>query len=205
MNTPFPVRTDGKFTVEEYLAFISARPEEERWQLIDGVAMMMPPPTLRHQRIASNLARLLNIQLEKTCPDLYAYQEVGLTVPGVSSFRPEADVAILDSLLPEDDTPYAGSFYLVAEILSDSNTDQDIAAKGHRYVQHPQNLYFLLIEQKEVNVGVRARATGWELVELRGHDAVLELPEWSFRVPLGALYRGTSLQAPQRPDSGQVG
>ena len=39
MNTPFPVRTDGKFTVEEYLAFIESRPEEERWQLIDGVAL----------------------------------------------------------------------------------------------------------------------------------------------------------------------
>ncbi len=194
MNTPFPVRADGKFTVEEYLAFIESRPEEERWQLIDGVAMMMPPPTLRHQRIASNLARLLNVQLEKVRPDLYAYQEVGLMVPDVSSFRPEADVAVLDSILDDDDTPYAGSFYLVAEILSDSNTDKDIAAKSRRYVQHPQNLYFLLIEQKEVRVEVRARSAAWEPIVLEGHDAVVELSEWSFRVPLGALYRGTQLE-----------
>ena len=57
MNTPFPVRKDGKFSVEEFFALMESRPEEERWQLIDGVAMMMPPPTLVHQRIASNLAR----------------------------------------------------------------------------------------------------------------------------------------------------
>jgi Uma2 family endonuclease len=46
VNTPFPVRKDGKFSVEEFLALAETRPQEERWQLIDGVAMMMPPPTL---------------------------------------------------------------------------------------------------------------------------------------------------------------
>jgi Uma2 family endonuclease len=193
MNTPFPVRQDGKFTVEEYLAFIGSRPAEERWQLIDGVAMMMPPPTRRHQRIASNLARLLNAHLEKIRPDLYAYQEVGLMVPEVSSFRPEADVAVLDSSGDGDDTLYADRFYLVAEILSDSNTDKDIAAKSRRYLQHPLNLYFLLFEQKEVRVEVRARAAGWEPMELKGLDAVLELPAWGFRATLADLYRGTSL------------
>jgi Uma2 family endonuclease len=193
MNTPFSVRTDGRLTVEEYLAFIESRPEEERWQLIDGVAMMMPPPTLRHQRIASNLARLLNAQLENVRPDLYAYQEVGLMVPDAAGFRPEADVAVLDNSLDVDDTPYAGSFYLVAEILSDSNTDKDIAAKSRRYIQHPQNLYFLLIEQKEIRAELRARAAEWTPVELKGSDALIELPEWGFRTALAGLYRGTTL------------
>ena len=193
MNTPFPVRQDGKFTVEEYLAFIESRPEEERWQLIDGVAMMMPPPTRRHQRIASNLARLLNAQLEKVRPDLYAYQEVGLMVPDVSSFRPEADVAVLDGSGDGDDTLYTDRFYLVAEVLSDSNTDKDIAAKSRRYLQHPSNQYFLLFEQKQVRVELLARAAGWEPVVLEGLGAVLELPEWGFRATLADLYRGTSL------------
>jgi hypothetical protein len=53
MNTPFPVRQDGKFTVEEYLAFIESRPEEERWQLIDGAAMLMPRPTVLGALLAS--------------------------------------------------------------------------------------------------------------------------------------------------------
>jgi hypothetical protein len=38
MNTPFAVRQDGKFSVEEFFALIESRPEEERWQLIDGLA-----------------------------------------------------------------------------------------------------------------------------------------------------------------------
>ena len=37
---------------------------------------------------------------------------------------------------------YADKFYFVAEILSDSNTDKDIAVKRQRYLQHPDNLVF---------------------------------------------------------------
>jgi len=192
MNTPFPVRTDGKFTVEEYLAFIASRPEEERWQLIDGVAMMMPPPTLPHQVIAMNLAFELNAHFRQQKRNLLAAQEVGLMVPDVASFRPEADVAVLQK--PVDfDVLYADRFYLVAEVLSDSNSDKDIAAKSRRYIQHRQDLYFLLIGQRQVRVEVRARAAGWEPVVLEALDAVLELPEWGFRMPLAALYDGTPL------------
>ena len=66
------------------------------------------------------------------------------------------------------DVLYADRFFLVAEVLSDSNTDKDIAAKSRRYIQHPLNLYFLLIEQKQVRVELRTRAGGWEPVELKG-------------------------------------
>jgi Uma2 family endonuclease len=191
MNTPFPVRKDGKFSVEEFFALIESRPEEERWQLIDGVAMMMPPPTLVHQRIASNLARLLNDHLEGERPHLYAFQEVGLIVPDAELFRPEADVAVLDALA--DYESYAKKFYFVAEILSDSNTDKDIAVKRQRYLQHPDNLYFVLIEQKRLRLELLARRTGWQPVVLETPDAFLELPEFGFRRPVGDLYRGTPL------------
>jgi hypothetical protein len=42
-------------------------------------------------------------------------------------------------------------------------------------------------------VEVRARAAGWGPAVLKGLDAVLELPDWGFRVTLADLYRGTSL------------
>jgi Uma2 family endonuclease len=191
MNTPFPVRSDGKFSVEEYFALIESRPQEERWQLIDGVAMMMPPPTLVHQRIASNLARLLNDKFDAERPDLFAFQEVGLIVPEAELFRPEADVAVLDAMA--DYESYSNKFYLVAEILSDSNTDKDIAVKRQRYLQHPDNLYFVLIDQKRVRLEVLARAQHWHPVVSEGPDGVLDLPAFGFRVPLAALYRGTPI------------
>jgi Uma2 family endonuclease len=191
MNTPFPVRKDGKFSVEEFFALIESRPEEERWQLIDGVAMMMPPPTRVHQQIASNLAFELNTRFRARQLQLTALQEVGLMVPEAELFRPEADVAVFDAMA--DYESYASKFYFVAEVLSDSNTDKDIAVKRQRYLQHPDNLYFVLLEQKRVRAEVLARATQWEPVALDRLDAVLELPEWDFRTTLADLYRGTPL------------
>jgi Uma2 family endonuclease len=191
MNTPFPVREDGKFSVEEYLALLESRPEEERWQLIDGVAMMMPPPTRVHQQIASNLAFELNAHFRARRPEFSALQEVGLIVPEAELFRPEADVAVFDGIA--DYESYSDKFYLVAEILSDSNTDKDIAVKRHRYLQHPDNRYFILIEQKRIRVEVLARAAGWQPQILLAPDDILQLPHFGFAVEVSALYRGTPL------------
>lgn len=191
MNTPFPVRQDGKFSVEEFFALIESRPEEERWQLIDGVAMMTPPPTRVHQLIASNLAFELNAHFRAQRPELCPLQEVGLIVPQAELFRPEADVAAVDLIGGYES--YIDRFYGVAEILSDSNTDKDIAVKPQRYLQHPDNLYFLLIEQKRAGAELYARAAGWQPAILEGLDARLELPAFGFGIALGALYRGTPL------------
>ncbi len=190
-------RTDNKFTVEEYLAWIAPRPEEERWQLIDGTAMLMNPPTIKHQFIASNLASELNWHFRRHRPELRALTEVGLIVPEVDMFRPEADVAVLGASV-DFDTSWADRFYLVAEVLSESNTDRDIAAKRRNYVRHPDNLYVLIIDQKKIAVETRARAGGWEPLMLDDADAVLDLPEFVFRLRVGELYRDTPLWAPPR-------
>jgi hypothetical protein len=78
-----------------------SRPDEERWELIDGVPMMMAPPTRDHQRIASNLERLLNDALERAAggsiPRLAAYQRIGLNLgPAVQHYDPEPDVAVVE-------------------------------------------------------------------------------------------------------------
>jgi len=191
VNTFFPVGEQKKFSVEEFFTLTASRPEEERWQLIDGVLMRSPRPTLVHQRIASNLTHALNEHFRSHRRDVFAYYSVGLIVPDAELFRPEADVAVLDALA--DYESYAKKFYLVAEILSDSNTDKDIAVKRQRYLQHPDNLYFALIEQKRMRLELLARTTGWQPMVLETPDAILELPEFGFRKPLGDLYRGTPL------------
>ena len=52
-------------TMQQFHAFRDARPEREKWELIDGVMPMMPPPSLVHQRIAGNLDRLLSATFER--------------------------------------------------------------------------------------------------------------------------------------------
>ena len=44
------------WTADQFLDFIMARPDEERWQLVDGIAMMMVPPSFTRQRVGRNLS-----------------------------------------------------------------------------------------------------------------------------------------------------
>lgn len=91
---------------------------------------------------------------------------------------------------------FAGRFYLVAEVLSESNTDRDIELKRVRYIRHPENLYCLIVDQTKIYAELWARASGWERVALDGAGAMLILPEFDFTLRLGDLYRGTPLWVP---------
>ena len=181
----------GLLSAEQYLAFLQTRPDEERWQLIDGVAVMMTPPTLVHQVIAMNLARKLNDALEVHRPELVALIEAGLTVPERPNFLPTADLVVVDS--PVDYASYAGRVYLAAEIRSDSNSREYMSVKRQRYSEHPDNFYALIISQRRIELELWARANGWTRVLLSSPDDTLELPEFGFRCELRDLYRGTPL------------
>lgn len=178
-----------RFTVDQFQSFYASRPNRERWQLIDGIVMMKPPPTKAHQRIGSNLALELNSHLKSHRTEFYAYQEVGLSVPDANLFRPEADVAVEDSAA--DYESYSDKFYLVAEVLSDSNTDRDIEIKRRRYMEHPDNLYVLIIDQKSVMVEVWSRRDGWQQKILSSLADTLSLPEFGTSITLRAIYAGT--------------
>src|SRR3954449_11321891 len=97
-------------TAVEYARLLDARPKEERWQLIDGTAFMMTPPTGTHQRIAYNLARRLDDALEGAELRLATLQDIGVRKPGHDAFLPVPDLIVADELAPG--TSYLDKFYL---------------------------------------------------------------------------------------------
>jgi Uma2 family endonuclease len=84
----------GLWTADQFLDFSLTRPEGERWQLIDGLAIMMVPPSYVHQRIVGNLEELLRSCLKAVRPEWYAYGNVGLRIDSVTDFHPQPDVVI---------------------------------------------------------------------------------------------------------------
>jgi Uma2 family endonuclease len=86
-----------QLTMRQFHAFRDERPKEEKWELIDGVPMMMPPPTLVHQRIARNLEALLNAHLLADKPEWQADREVGVWLKGNDKFNPAPDVTVSDA------------------------------------------------------------------------------------------------------------
>lgn len=185
-------RPSADMSDEEFLAFIEPRPREERWQLIDGEPVMMNPPKLRHQLVGANLASHLNHYFWAHRPELCALQEVGVVVPGVRRFRSRPDVAVVDDLV-DLDASWADRFLLVAEILSDSNRPREIERKRRRYIEHPMNLYVLVIAQTQMHVDVWSRRTDWQSTTLTRPEEVIELPELGAALPLRLLYAGARL------------
>lgn len=176
---------------DRFLQFYMARPEGERWQLVDGLAIMMVPPSKVHQRIADNFLTLLNSALQIARPELLAYREPGIRLPGVDNFHPEPDVAVL---LAEATYSYFDErFFAVAEVNSPSNTAEMIERKIALYQSHPDNLYCLTIDQDSVHVRLWSRQDDWTCMDFTSLNDTLALSAFGFRARLADIYKGTPL------------
>lgn len=185
----------GSMDVDEFMAFLETRPKGEHWDLIEGIAVMMAPPSYAHQRIASNLGNLLNSAFTARRLDLFAYFDVGVRTPGVRNFQPQPDVAVVPGVSGYD--LYSERFQLVAEVLSLSNTRQEIDLKLRRYREAPDNLYAMVIKPREFLVEIHAKHRNWQPAILMYADDSIEMPEFGVCCSVADLYRGTPLDPRQ--------
>ncbi|WP_035657647.1 Uma2 family endonuclease [Bradyrhizobium sp. STM 3809] len=189
-------RGSGRMSGSEFRSFQARRPEHERWELVGGVAMMMTPPTIAHNQIASNLERLLNDALARHAPAWMAAQRPGLDL-GTGDFRPEPDVGVIDA----DYDPgqrFVDKAYLLAEVISDTDevivpgTDRRwIEVKRELYRAHPQCLAVLVIAQARMEVMLELRGSGgWTSISLEAGDE-LSLPTFGLVCGVADLYERT--------------
>ena len=190
VNAPAPPFS-GTMDVDEFMAFLETRPHGEHWELIEGVAVMMAPPSYAHQRIVRNLCELLNGAFAARSLDLFAYFDAGVRSPGVRNFQPEPDVVVVPGVAGYD--VYSESFQLVAEVLSPSNTRTEIGLKLRRYREAPDNLYAVMIEPREFLVEIHAKRNNWQPTTLRKPNDPIEMPEFGLLCSVADLYRGTPL------------
>ncbi len=191
-----PQRMPPRMSVEAFRRFVEATPDEQHWELIDGAAMMMAPPTVAHQIVASNLQRLLHAALESHAPTLSVLQRTGVNLgPAVKDYDPEPDVVVIDSEVGEHPGErYANHFYLVAEIVSASDR-VDVTKKRAVYRLHESCKCILTVQQDRCEVRVELRGgNGWTEQVLSRPDDVLELTDFGLRCKVAELYRGTAIQ-----------
>jgi Uma2 family endonuclease len=178
-------------SVASFRAWLASRPNEEHWELIEGVPMMMTARNRRHQRIASNLETLLNTALKRHNPVLAAYHDIGVNIVSTVPYDPEPDVAVIR----EDENPdprYAERFYLVAEVLSESDKGI-IESKRDIYRSHGSCICILLVRQDQPEIILDRRTPdGWRSQVLHGADE-LTLPEFGLTCPVKDVYRDTPL------------
>ena len=176
-------------TVEDFLAFTESRPDDEKWELIDGEPVLSPSPSYPHQIIVGNLiACLRDWSMTETA--------VWAAIPGIgvrlSDFRaPVPDVLIrpADSLKGS----VCDDMIVAFEVLSPSTADRDLRWNRKAYADLPSLVHYVVLAQDALEVVAYDRAGNWTERRLEGVDAVLDLPAVGARLPLGQIYWRTSL------------
>lgn len=199
-----------RLTAQEFRNFQQGRPDCERWELIDGIPVMMTPPSIDHNRIASNLEGLLNTVFGEGNAAVIAVQrpgiELGLEQGALDAlglgegYRPEPDIAVIENQ-PALGRRFVDCAYLFAEAAS---ADEDrIVPTGERWIETKIRLYqahrhcntALAVEQDRVEVRVvRRTADGWLSQILTDAEDELDLADYGLQCPVGALYANTHLR-----------
>jgi len=204
-----------RMSASKFRAFQDGRPEHERWELIDGVSVLMPPAYLDHNRIASNLEHLLNRALDGRDPSREAVQRIGIEL-GVGDlalsrldlnqdYKPEPDLMVVDRL-HDPDRRRVYSAYLIAEVVSDDDRKR-VPTSGRGWLEIKELLYTLHpwceavveIEQDRVEVRSLVKDGEWWVHDTScGLDDTLALPGFGLRCRLGDIYADTSLASCRR-------
>jgi len=189
-----PVINTDPMTVEDFYSFTDARPDNEKWELIEGEPILNASPSPIHQWIVKNLVIALGNREREVNASWAILPGLGVRVSRMN--RPEPDVLIIprpaSSLDPSDrDT----SEVIVAfEVLSPSTEDRDLRWKRTAYTSLPSLTHYIVIAQDAVDVVVFARDAGFAERRLRSLDGKLEFPALGISVPLSEIYHDTGLK-----------
>lgn len=141
-----PHLSTERFTYGDYLTW----PEEERWELIDGVAWnMTPAPSTRHQQVVGELFwQIAGYFSGKPCQAFVSPFDVRLPdadeaddqVPTVV----QPDIAVVCDPKKLDDRGCRGAPDLVIEVLSPSTALKDQSAKLALYERRGVKEYWMI-------------------------------------------------------------
>ena len=137
---------DDQMTIEEFLAMTAARPDGERWELIEGVAIMNASPTDRHQTICLNVGaelRAIKAEMRATWTPIL---DIGTRVPVSPKGLPRPEIVVkegpLTGIAMRDDA------IVLFEVLSKSNSRADRAWRKRVYTSIPNCQHDVTVAMK---------------------------------------------------------
>jgi Uma2 family endonuclease len=186
---------EEQMTIEEFLAYTDTRPDGERWELIEGVAIMSPSPVEHHQVVALNIGSYLMVHQERTGATWQPLLGVGTRVPVSPRSLPQPDVLVKEGA--STDRAITDDALVIFEVLSRSNTKADQAWRRKVYASVPNCRHYVTVSLKIVEVAAYDRDAGRQKRAVTGLSDALALPAIGVSMPLTSIYRGTPL-APRR-------
>jgi Uma2 family endonuclease len=180
-----PVRKAEPMNVEEFFAFTDSRPDNEKWELIEGEAVLHATPLSPHQVIVGNVISWLHNFRRARRPTWIAIPGIGVRVSSTSLAEPDV---LIRPTIPrvgrECDDPM-----VAIEVLSDSTADRDLRWKRKAYARLPSLMYYVIIAQDAVEVLVYARTSYFTEQRIESLAATLDLPAIQVSLPLADIYQ----------------
>jgi Uma2 family endonuclease len=182
---------EQQMTIEEFLAFTSTRPEEERWELIEGAPVLNPSPIDYHQIVVTNIVTFLMRAKVERHASWMPLVGTGTRVPASEHSLPVPDVMVKER--PLTGSPVSDDALVLFEVLSRSNTKVDQAWRRKVYASVPNCQHYVTVSLKTVDVSAYDRVSGWQQRSLADVADALDLPALGLVIPVADMYRWTPL------------
>ena len=180
-----------QMTIEEFLAYTDERPDDERWELIEGIAVLNASPTDFHQIIAGNILFALTTVQRRDATTWIPLIGIGTRVPVSPNSLPQPDLMV--KAAAATGVPVSDEAIVLFEIISPSNTVRDQAWRRRVYASVPNCQHYVTVSVKRALVTRYDRVANWVPAETRDLKGNLELPALGLDIPLAEIYRGTPL------------
>lgn len=155
-------KENKKFTYKDYLNW----PEDERWEIIDGIAYnFSPAPNRIHQQISGEIFRQIsNYLIDKTCQvysapfdvRLYDYSKNDENITTVV----QPDIVVVCDISKLDDRGCLGAPDLVVEILSQSTGYRDMDIKLNLYERFGVREYWIIHQSDKMMMVFKLKENG---------------------------------------------
>ena len=110
--------------------------DDERWELIDGVAYAMAAPLVQHQDVSRNIfIQIANFLKGKKCKVYYSPIDVRLNADTKDNTIVQPDIIVVCDKSKIDLKSIIGAPEMVVEVLSPSNASYDLTKKYKLYLQ----------------------------------------------------------------------
>jgi Uma2 family endonuclease len=176
-------------TFGEFVAYLDTRPDDEKWELVDGRPVLSPSPVYVHQIVVGNIIADLAPLLRRLVPRHVAIPGIGVKVDDFNVPVPDVLIRPLDSL----DGSFCDDMSVAFEVLSPRTARLDRKWKRQVYAALPALQHYVIVSPKAVDVTLFSRADGFREHRLTDLAAQVDLTAHGVALPLASLYRDTGL------------
>lgn len=185
------------YTPEEYLEF--ERNSEIRHEYIDGELYEMAGANKRHNRISTNIIRLLDTQiLERDCNVYGSDMRIKIASTGKYTY-PDIVAICAEEIFEDEKEDTLLNPMLIIEVLSKSTEAYDRGAKFEYYQTIESFSEYLLVSQEPFRVEqfTRQAKNVWTYFEFRKPDDVVRLTSINCELLLRNIYHKVQQKFPK--------